>query len=119
MCQKNPCAEGGPSEHKKRIIKRKGIYQKGKAERQTIIKTVRRSALSFLAEFSRKLVYRPRSTPEIWTWNYFYFQIFGGYEMSSHSTYINFLPRIFLLGKRLAELPSMIGPKERWRGVNT
>ena len=39
--------------------------------------------------------------------------------MSGHSTYINFLPQIFLLGKRLAELPSMIGPKERWRGVNT
>ena len=39
--------------------------------------------------------------------------------MKGHTTYINFLPQNFLLGKGLAELPSMIGPKERRKGVNT
>ena len=38
--------------------------------------------------------------------------------MKGHTTYINFLPQIFLLGKGLAELPSMIAPKERRKGVN-
>lgn len=48
-----------------------------------------------------------------------HFQIFGGHTMKGHTTYINFLPQNFLLGKGLAELPSMIGPKERRKGVNT
>lgn len=39
--------------------------------------------------------------------------------MNRHGAYINFLPQIFLLGKRLAELSSMIVPKEWWREVNT
>ena len=47
-----------------------------------------------------------------------HFQIFGGYTMPGHIAYINFLPQNFLLGKGLAELPSMIGSKERRKGVN-
>ena len=39
--------------------------------------------------------------------------------MNKHKSYINFLPFIFLLGRRLAELPFMLASKEQWKRVNT
>ena len=38
--------------------------------------------------------------------------------MRGHSTYINFFPQIFSLGNGLAQLLSIISPKEQRRGVN-